>query len=184
MGGYSLIASERDTIRSFAESDDGALLVGTMSGVRRLANGMPETYPKAGTPFPTHALLRDRDGSLWIGTPSFEHRPYPSGEKTGTPQRLDRRAAIPRSPGRIARICREFTAARCDLPRVKAGSLPCGTGSPALLPTRPPARRSSLTNGRPGQARSRKASSRPRRFSRVSPEARARTRPLSRRRGD
>jgi hypothetical protein len=117
MGGYSLIASERDTIRSFAESDDGALLVGTMSGVRRLVNGTPETYPGAGTPFPTHALLRDRDGSLWIGTPSFEHRPYPSGEKTGTPQRLDRRAAIPRSPGRIARICREFTAARCDLPR-------------------------------------------------------------------
>src|SRR5712691_2009852 len=61
---------EGDSIRGFGEGDDGALLIGTSSGIRRLVDGKTEAYPLQGTlgNFRTEKLLRDREGGLWIGT--------------------------------------------------------------------------------------------------------------------
>jgi ligand-binding sensor domain-containing protein len=65
------LPGEPDGIQGLAEDDDGALLIATRSGVRRLVNGRIE----AGYPLPEAArqsgpwkLLRDRNGGLWIGT--------------------------------------------------------------------------------------------------------------------
>ena len=60
---------ERDSIRSFSEQN-GGLLIGTAHGVRRLADtkldayGIRDMAPRLNV----RALLRDRNGSLWIGT--------------------------------------------------------------------------------------------------------------------
>jgi signal transduction histidine kinase/sugar lactone lactonase YvrE len=61
---------EGDSIRGFGEGDDGALLIGTSSGIRRLVDGKTEAYPLQGASgkFRTEKLLRDREGGLWIGT--------------------------------------------------------------------------------------------------------------------
>jgi signal transduction histidine kinase/ligand-binding sensor domain-containing protein len=61
---------ELDSLRSFAEADDGALLISTRSGIRRLVDSKIDAYRPPGleSQFQIQALLRDRDGSLWIGT--------------------------------------------------------------------------------------------------------------------
>ncbi len=57
-------------IQGLAESDDGALLFGPRSGIERLVGEKTEAYPLPGTvqQFRTAHLLRERNGSLWIGT--------------------------------------------------------------------------------------------------------------------
>ncbi len=57
-------------IQAFSETDDGALLFGTQSGIARLANGKTEEYPlnKSGSRFTVLRLLCDPAGSLWVGT--------------------------------------------------------------------------------------------------------------------
>jgi len=57
-------------IEAFAENDDGALLIATGVGVRRLVAGKLEQLPipAAAQQFEPLTMLRDRDGGLWIGT--------------------------------------------------------------------------------------------------------------------
>jgi signal transduction histidine kinase/ligand-binding sensor domain-containing protein len=57
-------------IRGLAEADDGALLFGPRTGIRRLAGTKIEAYPlpNSAQHFTVSCLLRDRDGDLWIGT--------------------------------------------------------------------------------------------------------------------
>jgi signal transduction histidine kinase/ligand-binding sensor domain-containing protein len=58
-------------IQGLAEGDDGAPLIATQSGIRRLVNGKIEAaypLPGAARQFGTLKLLRDRDGGLWIAT--------------------------------------------------------------------------------------------------------------------
>jgi signal transduction histidine kinase/ligand-binding sensor domain-containing protein len=64
------VPGEPDGIHGLAEDDDGALLIGTHSGIRRFVDGKTEPYRVSGTvqQFRTTKLLRDRDGGLWIGT--------------------------------------------------------------------------------------------------------------------
>jgi len=53
-----------------AEADDGALLLGMHGGIRRLVAGKPQlAYPFPGSfqRFEAERILRDREGSLWIG---------------------------------------------------------------------------------------------------------------------
>jgi len=51
-------------------TDDGQLLIATNGGLMRLTHGKVEPYPIRGAPksYIPYRLLRDRDGSLWIGT--------------------------------------------------------------------------------------------------------------------
>ena len=64
------LAGEPDGIQCFGEDNDGTLLVGWNSGIHRFINGKPEAYTIPGRAGQIRArrLLRDRDGSLWIGT--------------------------------------------------------------------------------------------------------------------
>jgi signal transduction histidine kinase/ligand-binding sensor domain-containing protein len=58
-------------IQGLAEGDDGAILIATQGGIRRLVNGKVEAaYPHPGAAGQSRPLrlLRDRDGGLWIGT--------------------------------------------------------------------------------------------------------------------
>jgi len=58
-------------IRALAEDEDGALLMLRSGGIRRLVNGeaqMTHPLPASMRPFPASYLLRDREGSLWIGS--------------------------------------------------------------------------------------------------------------------
>src|SRR5580658_2563262 len=59
-----------DGIQGLAEDDNGALLVLSGSGMMRIVDGKIEAYPLPGIgpQFKPYRLLRDRDGSLWIGT--------------------------------------------------------------------------------------------------------------------
>src|ERR1700686_2592896 len=53
------------------ESKDGALLIATQDGIRKLVDGKAETYSLPGTGprrFKPLRMFRDRNGSLWIGT--------------------------------------------------------------------------------------------------------------------
>jgi ligand-binding sensor domain-containing protein len=52
------------------ESDNGALLISTRSGIRRLVDGKADAYQLPGPvgKYTPVRLLRDRDGGLWIGT--------------------------------------------------------------------------------------------------------------------
>jgi len=52
------------------ESDNGALLISTRSGVRRLVDGKADAYQLPGPvgKYTPVRLLRDRNGGLWIGT--------------------------------------------------------------------------------------------------------------------
>jgi len=64
------VPGEPNGIHGLAEDADGALLIGTHSGIRRFEDGKTEPYPLSGTvqQFQTTKLLRDREGGLWIGT--------------------------------------------------------------------------------------------------------------------
>src|SRR5262249_14195853 len=59
-------------IQGFADDpdEDGALLITTNSGVRRLVDEHIDAVPRLAGQFDTAALLRDRDGGLWIGRQS------------------------------------------------------------------------------------------------------------------
>ena len=68
---YSL-PQEVNGIQGFAEDDNGALLIGGGSGIRRFADGKIEPYslPEVTGKFTAYTMLRDRDGGLWVGTNS------------------------------------------------------------------------------------------------------------------
>ena len=57
-------------IHAFAEGDNGTLLIAVRGGIIQLAEGKAEMYPLpgGGRQFNPFSLLRDRNGSLWIGT--------------------------------------------------------------------------------------------------------------------
>jgi ligand-binding sensor domain-containing protein/signal transduction histidine kinase len=58
------------TKQNLAEDFDGALLIGTDAGIERLVDGRIEAYSMPGYERKLRAkqMLRDSDGSLWIGT--------------------------------------------------------------------------------------------------------------------
>src|SRR5262249_19762716 len=64
------LGDEPNGFQAFADGDEGALLIGTHSGVKQLVNDKIEPYPLPGTAqlLDIRTLLRDRDGGLWIGT--------------------------------------------------------------------------------------------------------------------
>jgi signal transduction histidine kinase/ligand-binding sensor domain-containing protein len=58
-----------DSVQSFAEGDDGTLLIGTRAGITRLVDRNIETYLLPGAPRANvNRMLRDRAGGLWVGT--------------------------------------------------------------------------------------------------------------------
>jgi signal transduction histidine kinase/ligand-binding sensor domain-containing protein len=64
------VPNQPDGIQGFSDGDDGALLICTRSGIKRLVDGKIEPYPLSGAvpQFVARRLLRDRNGGLWIGT--------------------------------------------------------------------------------------------------------------------
>jgi signal transduction histidine kinase/ligand-binding sensor domain-containing protein len=65
------VPGQLNGIQGLAEDEDGALLVGKLGEVQRLAGGKMETayrYPGLAQRFDAKVLRRDRDGGLWIGT--------------------------------------------------------------------------------------------------------------------
>ena len=64
------LAGEPDGIQCFGEDSDGNLLVGWNSGIHRFVDGKTEAYSIPGSSGQIRArrMMRDRDGSLWIGT--------------------------------------------------------------------------------------------------------------------
>ena len=64
------LAGEPDGIQCFGEDNDGTLLVGWNSGIHRFVDGKTELYSIPGRvgQIRGRRMLRDRDGSLWIGT--------------------------------------------------------------------------------------------------------------------
>ena len=63
------LPGELDGIRAFNEDTDGTLLVGWKGGIHRFIEGRTEAYQLAvSAPFNAKRIIRDRDGSLWIGT--------------------------------------------------------------------------------------------------------------------
>jgi signal transduction histidine kinase/ligand-binding sensor domain-containing protein len=65
---YPLIGTSSQTVN---EGDDGALLIATEGGIRRLVDGKAEAYSLPGTGpqrFKPLRMIRDRNGGLWIGT--------------------------------------------------------------------------------------------------------------------
>src|SRR3984957_20437213 len=66
---YPMMVVGRD-FRQDLNDDHGRLLISVQGEIRQLANGRVERYPMSptGAPFESKQLLRDRDGSLWIGT--------------------------------------------------------------------------------------------------------------------
>jgi ligand-binding sensor domain-containing protein len=67
---FHRLPGETDGIQGLGEDDDGTLLLGWGGGIKRFVDGESETYHLPGSigKFHAHRLLRDRDGSLWIGT--------------------------------------------------------------------------------------------------------------------
>jgi signal transduction histidine kinase len=57
-------------IRALIEGDNGVPLIAMNSGIRQLVDGKAKEYavPRIGPQFRPSALLRDRNGGLWIGT--------------------------------------------------------------------------------------------------------------------
>jgi signal transduction histidine kinase/ligand-binding sensor domain-containing protein len=57
-------------IQAISEDADGALLVGWKGGIYRFVDGQTQAYSPQGASrqFRAHKMLRDRNGSLWIGT--------------------------------------------------------------------------------------------------------------------
>jgi len=64
------LAGEPDGIQCLGEDNDGTLLVGWNSGIYRFVDGKTELYsiPGRSGPIRGRRMLRDRDGSLWIGS--------------------------------------------------------------------------------------------------------------------
>ena len=64
------LAGEPDGIQCFGEDTDGTLLVGWNGGIHRFVDGKTEAYSIPGRvgQIRGRRMLRDRDGSLWIGT--------------------------------------------------------------------------------------------------------------------
>lgn len=64
------LAGEPDGIQCFGEDKDGTLLVGWNGGIHRFVDGKTEPYAIPGRTGEIRGrrMLRDRDGSLWIGT--------------------------------------------------------------------------------------------------------------------
>ncbi|HEU4479909.1 MAG TPA: two-component regulator propeller domain-containing protein [Pyrinomonadaceae bacterium] len=64
------LTGEPDGIQCFGEDNDGTLLVGWNGGIHRFVDGKNEVYPIPGRlgQIRPRRILRDRDGSLWIGT--------------------------------------------------------------------------------------------------------------------
>ena len=64
------LAGEPDGIQCFGEDNDGTLLVGWNGGIHRFVDGKTEPYsiPGRAGQIRGRRMLRDRDGSLWIGT--------------------------------------------------------------------------------------------------------------------
>lgn len=61
---------EPDGIQCLGEDTDGTLLFSWNGGIHRLVDGKPEPFliPRKEEPIRGRRMLRDRDGSLWIGT--------------------------------------------------------------------------------------------------------------------
>jgi ligand-binding sensor domain-containing protein len=57
-------------LQTLSDIESGAMIVGTLSGIQKIAGGHVEPYPLPGTvrTFRVSALLRAKDGGLWIGT--------------------------------------------------------------------------------------------------------------------
>ena len=64
------LPGEPDGIQALGEDAEGALLVGWKGGIHRFVDRKIEAYPLQDTAqqFRARRILRDRDGSLWIGT--------------------------------------------------------------------------------------------------------------------
>jgi len=65
---YPLLGTSSQTLN---ESEDGALLIATEGGIKKLVGAQAEAYSLPGTGpqrFKPLRMLRDRNGSLWIGT--------------------------------------------------------------------------------------------------------------------
>jgi signal transduction histidine kinase/ligand-binding sensor domain-containing protein len=64
------VLDDQDTIHSLAEDAEGGVLVATRHGIRRVVGDTTEPYlaKTFREPFKANALVRDRDGALWIGT--------------------------------------------------------------------------------------------------------------------
>ena len=64
------LPGEPDGIQCFGEDNDGTLLVGWNGGIHRFVDGETEVYSIPGRvgQIRGRRMLRDRDGSLWIGT--------------------------------------------------------------------------------------------------------------------
>ncbi len=64
------LAGELNGIDSLGEDVDGTLLVGWNGVVNRFVDGKTQTYPLPGSirQFQTRAMIRDRQGGVWIGT--------------------------------------------------------------------------------------------------------------------
>jgi len=61
----------RHLLPNLNESDDGALLIATDGGIKKLVDGKAEAYALPGTAlhaFKPLRMHRDRNGGLWIGT--------------------------------------------------------------------------------------------------------------------
>jgi signal transduction histidine kinase/ligand-binding sensor domain-containing protein len=64
---------EVDGIKGLTESDDGSLLIVRAGALRRFSGGSTEMafpFPSAMRSSPASMALRDRDGGVWIGTPT------------------------------------------------------------------------------------------------------------------
>src|SRR5258705_5336556 len=66
---YSL-PGEPDGIQGLGETQDGTLLVGWHGALQEFREGKTEAYPLLGITGPTRVrrMLRDHDGSIWLGT--------------------------------------------------------------------------------------------------------------------
>jgi signal transduction histidine kinase/ligand-binding sensor domain-containing protein len=65
---FQVLGTSSQTV---GESDDGALLIATEGGIRRIVDGRAETFSLPGSGpkrFKALRMLRDRNGALWIGT--------------------------------------------------------------------------------------------------------------------
>lgn len=64
------LPGEPDGIQALGEDSDGTLLVGWKGALYRFVDGKTELYPLPNTArrFAARRIVRDRDGSLWIGT--------------------------------------------------------------------------------------------------------------------
>jgi ligand-binding sensor domain-containing protein/signal transduction histidine kinase len=63
------LPGEVDGIQGFTETDDGALVIGTRTGIRRLVDGTESPAQLPAVPaIRATSLLRDRDSGLWIAT--------------------------------------------------------------------------------------------------------------------